>query len=173
MGTETSVYKFVLLLHLTLVIVGFGSSFVYPVLASKARAMEWKERYAVDHAVFGVQKYLTTFPIYGAIAAGIFLVIWSDQVWAFKQTWVSVAFAVALVAVLIAALLHTPNLKAMDALTEKLASGTAQPGKDGGAPKEVAELEERTSKSAMFGGLLHLCFLILVIDMIWRPGVGL
>jgi hypothetical protein len=173
MGMESFPYKFVLLLHLTLVIVGFGSSFVYPMLASKSKGLPWKERYAVDHSVFGVQKYLTSIPIYAAIAAGILLVILSDKVWEFKQTWVSVAFLVSLIAILIATLLHGPNLKAMDGLLEKLADGTAAPGKDGGPPKEVAELEERTSKAAMFGGLLHLCFAVLIIDMIWKPGVGL
>src|SRR4051812_22453502 len=72
-------YNVVLLLHLGLVIVGFGSSFVYPVLATKSRALDYKERYALDHAVFGVQKYLTTFPIYGAILAGIGLVVISEM----------------------------------------------------------------------------------------------
>jgi len=166
-------YNFVLLLHLGLVIVGFGSSFVYPALASKSKAMEWKERYALDHAVFGVQKYLTTFPIYGAILSGIGLVVISEmdnKQWQFKQTWVSLAFVLALVAVLIAQFLHAPNLKAIDALTEKLASGNVKPGKDGGAPEEVAEVEERTAKAAMYGGVLHLLFLLLVIDMIWKPG---
>jgi len=172
MGMDSFPYKFFLLLHLTLVIVGFGSSFVYPVLATKSKSMDWKERYAIDHATFGVQKYLTSIPIYAAIVAGIILVVLSDTVWEFKQTWVSVAFVVSLVAILIATLLHAPNLKAMDALLEKLASGTAKPGNDGGPPKEVAELEERTSKAGMFGGLLHLCFAILIIDMIWKPGLG-
>jgi hypothetical protein len=166
-------YNVVLLLHLGLVIVGFGSSFVYPVLATKSRALDYKERYALDHAVFGVQKYLTTFPIYGAILAGIGLVVISEmdnKQWQFKQTWISAALTLALVAVLVAQFLHVPNLKAMDELTEKLANGTAKPGKDGGAPKEVAELEERSSKAAMFGGILHLLFLLLIIDMIWKPG---
>ncbi len=166
-------YNVVLLLHLGLVIVGFGSSFVYPVLATKSKNMDWKERYALDHAVFGVQKYLTTFPIYGAILAGIGLVAISEmdnKQWQFKQTWVSAAFVLALVAILIAQFLHTPNLKAIDELTEKLANGTAKPGKDGGPPKEVAEVEERQAKAGMFGGALHLIFFLLIIDMIWKPG---
>ena len=41
------------------------------------------------------------------------------------------------------------------------------------APKEVVELEERAGKAGAFGGLLHVIWLLLMIDMIWKPGLDL
>ena len=65
--------------------------------------------------------------------------------------------------------LHAPNLKKMDELGAKLSSGEVKGGQ-GGPPAELAELQERGKKAAMFGGILHLLFALLLIDMIWKPG---
>jgi hypothetical protein len=169
MGQDAFAYQFVFLLHLTLVVVGFGSSFVYGLLAVQARKLEPKESYAVNHAAFSVSKYLTTYPIYAAMVCGIALVVLSDKLFTFSQTWVSLAFVLSLIGILVMNFLLYPNTKAMDALQEKLASGAAKPGPDGGPPKEVAELQERGSKQGMYSGVLHLLFLLLMIDMIWKP----
>lgn len=170
MGMDSTAFKVVLLLHLLTVVVGFGSSMVYPALASRARKLEPKEAYAINHAALGLGLKLTSIPIYAAIVFGIALVILSDQNFKFSQTWISIAFLLVIIAVLLANFLQYPNLKAMDALQAKLAAGDITPGQDG-KPKEVTELEERGSKAAMYGGVLHLMFLLLMIDMVWKPGL--
>lgn len=169
MGPESFVYKLFFLFHLTAVIVGFGSSFVYPMLASKGRGLPPKESYAITHAVMGVSTFITTIPIYVAIACGLALVGISDKTWTFSQQWVSIACVLSLIAVLVAGFLHVPNLKAMEKLQDTLANGTPTPSKEG-PPKEVLELQQRGPKAGMYGGILHLMFLLLVIDMIWKPG---
>jgi hypothetical protein len=171
MGAGSFAYKFVFMLHILCIVVGFGTSFLYPVLASKARALPPNEGYAVNHTAFSVSKYLTTYPIYAAGVFGLTLVILSDKAYTFSQTWVSVAFVLFFIAVLFAGFVHVPNLKAMDELSGKLARGEATPSKEG-PPKEVLELQERGPRAGMYGGLLHLLFLLLVIDMIWKPGLG-
>ena len=165
MGYGSFTYQAVYLVHLACVVVGFGSSFVYPLLAARTKDLPPREAYAVSHAALGVSPYLTTYPIYGAGAAGVALILLSDQAIGFSSTWVSIAFLVFILGVLVSVFLHSPNLKAMDALQAKLLD--APPG---AAPPEVAELEERGQKAAMYGGLLHLFWLVLMIDMIWKPG---
>lgn len=171
MGYGTFPYNVVYLLHLSCVIIGFGSSFVYPVLAVRARGLPLRDAYAINHAAFGVSKYLTSYPIYGAGVAGVLLIVLSDEVYDFSQTWISIAFLVYLLALLVALLLHAPNLKAMDALQAELVE-SPPPAGTGEAPPQVAEIEERGQKAAMYGGLLHLFWLVLMIDMIWKPGLG-
>ena len=165
MGYGSFPFQVVYLIHLSCVIVGFGSSFVYPVLAVKARKLSIRDSYAINHAALEVSPYLTSYPIYGAGAAGVLLIVLSDQSIAWSSTWVSIAFLVFILGVLVVVFLHTPNLRAMDALQAKLVD--APPGD---APPEVAELEERGQKAAMYGGVLHLFWLVLMIDMIWKPG---
>lgn len=172
MGIDSFAYKFVFFLHILLVIVGFGSSFVYGLLAVQARKLDPAERHAINHAGYAIKNYITEYPIYAAIVMGIGLIGVSDKVYTFSQTWISLAFVLAIIAILIVNFLVNPNVKAMDALEAKLVAGDVKPGADGGTPKEVAELDERGSKQGMYSGLLHLIFLLLLIDMIWKPGFG-
>ncbi|MBI2704653.1 MAG: hypothetical protein HYX32_05100 [Actinobacteria bacterium] len=176
MFATSFLYKLVFLLHLASVVVGFGSSFVYPVLGAKARGLgpsSPKESYAIAHAGLETSKIITTPMIYAAGAFGIVLVFLSEGAFKFSQAWISIAFLLFIAAALIAALLHLPNLKAMDALQAKLAAGTVTPNPAGGPPAEVAELAERGSKAGAYGGLLHVLWLLLMIDMIWKPGFSL
>jgi hypothetical protein len=59
----------------------------------------------------------------------------------------------------------------MNELQSRLVSGEAKPGPNG-PPAEVLELQERGKQAGMYGGLLHLLFLLLMIDMVWKPGSG-
>ncbi len=177
MGYGSMAYQVMYLIHLSCVVVGFGSSFVYPLLGARARKLPLRDAFAVNHTAFGVSKYLTTYPIYGAGAAGVALIVLSDKAIAFSSTWISIAFLVFALAVLVAAFLHMPNLRAMDALEAQLATASpeivvSELGSSTAAPAEVAEYEERGQKAAMYGGVLHLFWLILMIDMIWKPGTG-
>ena len=168
------IYDVVLLLHLLAVVVGFGTSFVWPVLAAKARKMEPAQGYLLTSTALQLGKPLSTYPIWAAGGFGLILVIISSADdfgrWGFDQTWISVALLLFIVASLIASFLHYPNLKAMDALQARLVSGEAKPTPNG-PPVEVLELQERGKQAAMYGGLLHLLFLLLMIDMVWKPGV--
>jgi hypothetical protein len=162
-------YRFLYLLHILFVIVGFGSTFVYAALASRARKLSPVEGHAISHASLDVGKGLTTFPIYGAGLVGIILVLVGEG-WKFSQTWISIAFLLFIIGIAVSAFVHTPNLKAMDALQEQLIAGQAAAPATGGPPPEVAELQARGKRAGMTGGILHLIFLLLVIDMIWKPG---
>jgi hypothetical protein len=173
-------YQLVFLLHLGCVVIGFGSSFVYPLLSARTRAM-WSEdskaAYAIDHAALQVSKVVTSPFIYAAAVFGLILAIMGSmdsatfyQGFKFSQGWISAAFVLFFAGLAVELGLHRPNLNAMDDLEEQLASGAVGAGADGGAPKQVAELEERRPRVAMYGGILHVLWLLLMIDMIWKPG---
>jgi amino acid transporter len=167
-------YNVFLLLHIGAVVVGFGSSFVYPFFGARARKLgptAPKEAFALSDASLAASHVLTTPVIYAAGAFGIILVLLSEGVFKFSQLWISIAFLLFIAAACIAGFLHNPNLKAMNALSEKIANGDVTPS-PGGPPREVAELQERGQKAGAFGGVLHLLWLLLMIDMIWKPGLG-
>jgi hypothetical protein len=59
----------------------------------------------------------------------------------------------------------------MNALQNQLLAGPppgAAPAS--GPPPQVAELEARGKKAAMFGGILHLLLTLLLLDMVFKPG---
>ena len=167
-----TVYEFVLWLHILFVIVGFGSSFVWPFLAAKSRQLQDpKVGYYVSQMSLQGSSILTTYFIYGAGAMGLLLVIFGatnePAYIEFSDMWVSMAFLLYFVAIGIAQGLHVPNLKAMLGLQEQMASG---PPPAGGPPPQLAELQERGKKAGMYGGILHLLFVLLLLDMVFKPG---
>lgn len=160
--------KLFYLLHILAVIVGFGSSFVWPLLSARARKMDTPSAYAINKTGLEASKVLTTPFIWAAGAFGVVLIILEEGI-EFSDTWISIAFLLFFVAVLFAAFVHVPNLRVMVGLQEKLAAGEVTPGQ-GGPPAEVVELGERGKRAGIYGGVLHLLFLLLMIDMIWQPG---
>lgn len=166
-----TLYKVVLLLHLAAVIVGFGSSFVPPMLRARARKLAPAEAHAINHASFGMTAPLTVYPVIAAGVFGILLIVLSEEAYKFSQTWISIAFLLWLLVLAVAFLLHLPNLKALDAVSQRLAEGQVTESRAGGEPKEVVELKERESKAASFAGMMHVLWFLLMIDMIWKPGL--
>jgi hypothetical protein len=163
------VFDLFLFLHILTAIVGFGSTFVWPMLAAKARQLSPQEGYAINHAGFEAAKVLTSPFIYAVGVTGVLLILVSDGLIEFSDTWISIAFLLYIVAICISIFLHLPNLKVMDGLSERLATGQATPGGDG-PPAEVVELQARAKKAQMFGGILHLLFFLILLDMIFKPG---
>lgn len=164
-----------LFLHILCAIVGFGSTFVWPLLAARARQLSPEAGYAITHTALGASKVVSRPFIYATGATGIVLVYIlgntvDDIGGAFGETWVTLAFVLFLVGIGVSEFLHTPNLKAMDAISEKLSSGQVSAPAAGGPPPEVAEIQERGKKAGMYGGILHLTFILILIDMIWKPG---
>jgi uncharacterized membrane protein len=172
MGVGGSLYKVFLLLHLAVVVVGFGSNFVYPVLNARVRGLGPKERFAVAHAAYQADRALTTGPIVASGILGVILVILSDKAWTFAQTWVSIALLLYFVAIGVLIFLVAPNARAMDELGARLARGQITASKSGGPPKEAVELEARAGKAGAFGGIIHTVWFLLMIDMVWKPGLG-
>jgi hypothetical protein len=168
-------YDLFLFLHILAVVVGFGSTFVWPALASKARALPPEQGYAISHASLVTSKVLTRPVIWGVGITGIVLVyLWGDKTddvsGAFGEPWVSTAILLYVIGIAVSEVLHSPNLKAMDEIQERLVSGQTGAPAAGGPPPEVAELQARGKKAGMFGGILHLIFFVILILMVWKPG---
>ena len=142
-------YKLFLLLHILAIIVAFAPQFVWPIVSAKLA----KEEKPVGPTV-GALTAGNTAKVHGpALAlAGLFgfgLVGLSDKVFEFSQTWVSIAMVrwFAMLGVVFG--LMVPAEK-------KAAGGDEEAGK----------------KLAMFNGIIHLLLLLMLIDMIWQPGIS-
>jgi hypothetical protein len=167
-GDET-VYHLLVVAHIVAVVVGFGSSFVYPLLGAQASKIRGKEAAAISDATIFAAERVTTPVIYvaaifGAIVVAVGPYDWSDR-------FVQAAIALVVVAVLFAGFVHVPNLKAMNKLTHELAEmGPPPAGAEmTGPPPQVVEMERRGKAAARNGGILDLFFLALVLLMVFKP----
>ncbi len=142
-------YKLLFLLHIVAIVVAFAPAFVNPSINGRLRG---EGSSLAQHPRVAAIMARNTQLIHGPALAlaglfGIGMIFSSDKTYKFSQAWVSIAFVlwIALLGVVFAAL--NP------------------------AEKRVGDGDEAALKRVnMFGGIVHLLFLLMVIDMIWKPG---
>ena len=143
MGFATIVstgFRFVLLLHILCVLLAFSPLFVMPMLARGGGE-------GSGAAVMGYLQRIATPAVVLAGFSGLALIGMSDKFYKFSQTWVGFALLLWIIQV---ALFWFALLPAQ----RKAADGDA----------------ESARRVSMFTGMIHLCLLILLYLMIWRPG---
>lgn len=163
-------YKFVFVLHLVSVIIGFGGLVIALAIWEKARSRRDREGVAVSQLALDVTEHWAAWFIYAVPVLGIILVLLSDDTWKFSQSWIGISLLLYLVVVGMLHGLHLPNLRRMNALGAELAA--APPAGAGGRPPQVAELEARAKKAALVGGILNLVWVVVVFLMVYKPGAS-
>ena len=166
---NSGLFQLVLFLHILCAIVGFGSTFVWPMLAAKARKkQEPAFMLGMTEVTTEVSHVLTSPFIWASGAFGLLLVIISDRAFVeFSDTWITIAMTLYIVALAVSLGLHGPNLKRMLELQREMAAaGPPQ----GGPPPQLAELQARGKKAGMYGGILHLLFAVILLDMVVKFG---
>ena len=148
-------YRLLLLIHILAVVVGFGSTFVYGIIQTKTRDLPAPSRLSVANANQLAGWALTRGPIIGAVVLGAVLVAAGDP-WEFSQGWVSASFLIAILIVVWEWFMLKPLLGKH---AEALGEGNT-PAADG--------LEKRMGP---IGGVTHIGFVVLLILMIWKPGL--
>lgn len=161
-------YRLLLFGHLLFVIVGFGSSFVWPLLGREASKRRGGDGVLLSDVGMDTSKIVTTPFIYAAGAFGALLVGFGP--YGVDQTWVWLSIALFVTAVVFSAAVHAPNLTRMNRLAHELAAGSPPGAVTGGPPAQALELERRGKAAARNGGILHLLFAVLLVLMVWRPG---
>lgn len=159
-------YNVLLVLHLLSVIIGFGTMFLAGIYGVHAQDRKGREGLAISEASYAVNRW-AEWAIYLVPVTGILLIMMSGDVWKFSQTWISLSFLVyiALLGVLHGA--YLPNTRRMNALLAELTDGSTA---GGGAPAQVAEVEQRGKRAAMLGGMVNLLVVVALVVMVWKPG---
>ncbi len=143
----SNLFGLFLLLHIVAVVVAFAPAFVNPLLTARAKS----EGQPLPSSVLDkIAK--DTQQVHGPslVLAGLFgvaMIGTSHQLYKFSQMWISAALLIWVIMVGVVFGLLWPAQK-------KVAAG------DAAADKKVA----------MFGGIMHLLFLIMLVLMIFKPG---
>jgi hypothetical protein len=165
-GDET-VYHLLVVGHLLTVIVGFGSTFVYPLLGAQASKRRGKEGAAISEASLHAGHIVTSPVIIAAAVFGLLLVAFGPYNW--DDRFVMIAIPVVVAAVAFSFLVHLPNLTRMSALANELAAMGPPPAGAAGPPPQAIELEKRGKDAGRNGGILTLAFLVLLVLMVFKP----
>ena len=111
---------------------------------------------------------IAEFIIYTIPVWGILLVLSSHKVFKFSQTWVWLSLLLYIIAIGISHAVMFPGTKRIIELQKEMEQG---PPPAGGPPPQVAEMQAIGKKLAPGGMVLDLLLVVIVVLMIWKPGL--
>jgi uncharacterized membrane protein len=167
-GLNSGIYKFLLVLHLIAVVVGFGSVMLNGVYAARAKREGGREGVAIAEANTFVSDKVAELFIYAVPILGILLIVTSDEVWKFDQKWISFSFLLYIIGIALSHAVLRPTVKKLNALTAQLAAAGPMPSA-GGPPPEVAEVEALGKRAGAVGAVLNVIIVVVIALMVWKP----
>jgi len=169
MGANSGAYKFVFVLHILSVVVGFGVLFLAPAFATTARKRGAGEGAVVSQVLTDVIEHWAEWFIYAVFILGILLVLMSDDTFKFSQAWVGTSMLLYIVVVGLLQAVHLPTLRRINVLAAELNAGPG--GAAAGRPPAVGELEALEKKAAAVGGIVSLLVVGVIFLMVFKPGL--
>ena len=167
-GLNSGIYKFLLVLHLIAVVVGFGGVMLNAFYAARAKKAGGREGVAIAEANTFVSDKVAELFIYAVPILGILLIVASDDAWKFDQKWISFSFLLYLIGLGLSHGLLRPAVKRANALTAQLAGAGPNPSA-GGPPPEVAEVEALEKRIGAVGAALNVIVVVVIALMVWKP----
>jgi uncharacterized membrane protein len=161
-GFGTTSYKILFVVHILGIIGAFG-----PLMLSSRLNAEAVKRTGDDAKAFAqipatVASKIAIPPFIVASLAGIGLVLDSDGLYKFDQSWISMTFSLVLVIGLVYWFLLRPG---QQRLIDAVQKGTPE------EPDTSADIRSAKAATAAGTGLIHLCMLLLIVLMVWKPGL--
>jgi uncharacterized membrane protein len=168
-GTQTTLYKIVLIAHILVVIVGIGTVFLNGIYGAESKKRPGPGGLAIHQANFRVSMIAENF-IYAIFVLGIALVLLSDGQWTFSQTWVWLSIVLFVVSLGVSHGVLLPRVRRMTALMEEMAAAGPPSGVPAGPPPQVGMIEALGKQVGAASGVLHLMTLALLTLMVFKPG---
>ena len=163
----SGLYKTLLVLHILTSIVGLGAVMLNGLYAAQAQKRSGQGGRAVSEVNYFVSNIAEKF-IYAIPIFGILLVLDSDKLWKFSQTWIWLSLVVYVGAIGISHSILIPGHKRINALLAELEQG---PPSAGAPAPQVVELQATGKRMAAAGATLNVCVVIFLVLMVWKPGV--
>jgi uncharacterized membrane protein len=167
-GLNSGIYKFLLVLHLIAVVVGFGGVVLNALYGARAKRAGGREGLAVSEANFWVSNTVAEPFIYAVFVLGLLLLWASDGTWGFDQKWISFSMLLYIVGIALTHAVMRPAVKRMNVLQAELSAPGVAPAA-GGAPPQVAELESLGQRVGVVGAVLNVIVAIVIALMVWKP----
>jgi len=171
MGVDTNAYNIVLTLHILCAIVGFGGVTLNALYGRESKRRQGPGGLAITEANYTVSSVAEYF-IYAVFVFGVVLVILSDEVFTFEQTWVWLAIVLYAVGISLSHAVLFPSVRRMKALMVELVEMGPPPAGApvGGPPPQAVELEALGQRVGAVSSVLHLDLVVILGLMVWKPG---
>lgn len=159
-GVGSTSYRVLLVVHILAFVAAFGPTLVYG-LVSRTAADRGGEPGSAVAALGPLLNSRASLPALVVTAvAGMVLVVLSDGAWEFGSTWVSVAFTIVVLLLLVGWFVLGPALRSL----ETAVRDTASTGDTSGDKVRTAR-----KMVALTTGAFHLGLVIVIVLMVWKP----
>ena len=171
MGTNSGIYKLLLVLHIFCAIVGFGAVYLNALYGQQIKKRQGREGLAIYEANFFVSG-IGQFFIYGVFVFGFLLVLTSDSEIKFSETWVWLAMTLYVVALGASHGVLLPAVRRMGVLMRELVDAGPPPAgaAPAGPPPQAVELGTLGQRVGATGAFLDVMVIVILVLMIWKPG---
>ena len=169
-NVDSGAYKFVLVLHVLTAIIGFGAVFLNGIYGYEAQKRRGHEGVAISEANYAASR-VGTYSILGVLVLGILLVLLSDEVWDFGQTWIWLSILIFVVSLGLSHGLLMPMHRQAQVLAREVLSPASPVGTASERPPQVVELEGLEKRVAMIGTAFNLSLIAILFLMVWKPGL--
>jgi hypothetical protein len=163
----SGLFKTFLVLHILSAIVGLGGVLLNGFYAAESQKRPGPAGRAVSEANFAVtgiaEKVIYLIPVFG-----ILLVLTSDGAFKFSMTFIWLSLTRFIIAIGLSHSILIPGHKKINALLLEMEQG---PPPAGGPPPQVAQIQALGQKQAGTAMVLNLILVVIVVLMIWQPGV--
>lgn len=166
LGTNSGIYKVLLVAHVLAAIVGLGGVALNGAYAAQAQRRPGPPGRAVSEANYSVSR-VAEYVIYTIPLFGLALVWAADGAWALTQTWVWVSLALFAAALGLSHGVLIPGHRRINTLLAEMEAG--RPPVDG-PPPQAAELERLGKRQAAVGATLNALIVVFLALMVWKPG---
>jgi hypothetical protein len=164
-GTNSGIFKFLLVLHILSAIVGIGGVILNGLYAAQAQKRQGPGGRAVSEANYAVsmvaEKFIYLIPVFG-----ILLVLVSDHGDSFSDTFVWLSLVLFVIAIGISHSVLIPGHKKINALLLEMEQG---PSPVGGPPPQLTQIQAIGERQAGAAVVLDLLLVSILALMIWQP----
>jgi hypothetical protein len=163
----SGLFKFLLVLHVLSAIVGIGGVLLNGFYAAESQKRPGPIGRAVSEANYAVtgiaEKVIYLIPVFG-----ILLVFASDGVFKFSMTFIWLSLLLFIIAIGLSHSILIPGHRKINGLLLEMEQG---PPPAGGPPPQVAQIQTLGKKQASTAMVLDLILVVILVLMIWQPGL--
>jgi Predicted integral membrane protein (DUF2269) len=164
-GTNSGIFKLLVVLHILSAIVGLGGVLLNGLYAAQAQKRQGPTGRAVSEANYAVstvaEKVIYLIPVFG-----ILLVLASDSGVSFGDTFVWLSLGLFVIALGISHSVLIPGHRRINGLLLEMEQG---PPPVGGPPPQVAQIQALGQKQGGAAMVLDVILVAILALMIWQP----